>query len=1002
MAVQVLSYHRGPGLSALIRRFLPPSEEASQDAGVRFLVPSRKDRDWWLKRSDQDQYGPLNAPPDILWTWQDLYDTLCAAIGVRRRRPLSPPDHLLILRRLLDEALEEAPELVKRWPGLKRAGFLDVLSDDVRELLNEAVRPEQMDMASGGLPSPEGPASELLPGIYRRYLAYLEENGLLDSAQICTAAVELLNRERTPWGRELTLVFTGFLSFTHGQLELVRALVSHCKDTVILKPEAGLSGLYDAAGQLAGYAEQMGPALSPGRAVELPVADPSLEPEAVARNLALWPSGMGALAQAQAFPGFSNIGLMTSRGNSGAMVSALERYAIPFTLEAGTDISQTLPGRILASLHSLRNSGFPTYGTALLLTQPCFAGIAFSTANALKAGPVGLSAWEKYLKAARQDEVSETALRAVRSIAAFCRVLARGARPAELMSAFHKFLTVRGLWLDRMEALPYPDLDETIRTTASAIETVQEKALTLHELLPDIGPIGQTELKGERAFEFLETWCQQSDTRPPLPLCGAVRLYAGQPPVLASHPVWIMLDVTQQTWPGRAAQSPLLGAAERERLDRNGAHLPSVHDKAVQREALFRRLLQTGDSLTVLSRSEVDDGGRPLARSPFIERFCADMGNWELQTLAATPIEILTGGDDCLFPSIDPAPSSPELIPPVIRDPRGGPLGLGASDLKELLSCPMLWWLRRRGRLRERTLELATVADWGTLAHALWQEVWQKFRLAGDAARFPRLVQEEWNTLASGEGRYAPFKRFTGDHRLQRRLENLRFRILRLGAVQGRILDRLYQAGFRHREIWLEEEARLKRGLDGVTFTGQCDRIEVLEDKAGRPYALITDYKEGRVEKYEKGMSLEGCRWNTAGRDKFRFGLQLSAYAVLFEEGHPDLPLAGVNFLGLEDGRLTGTFAPELLEFFAPESSSSPRQLALPMTEREEEAEYAMRCAASLLHAGEFGPSYDSALCRTCGMKGVCRRGDFVGERLHTSGGEASWEDSGEDEPETV
>ncbi|MCR4818408.1 MAG: PD-(D/E)XK nuclease family protein [Fretibacterium sp.] len=999
MALKVLPYCRGSDLSSLIRDLLSGS---NQDT-VRFLVPSRKDRDWWLRRAGQDQFGPTGRR-SIPWTWQELYDDLCASMGTRRRRPLSPPDHLLILRCILDEVLDEEHGLTEHWPGLRRSGFLDVLSDDVHELLNEAVRPEQMEdpddqnnpikrNQTATEETARGPAADLLPRVYRRYLAYLDGNGLLDSAQICSATAELL-AGGGDWGRNFTLVFTGFLSFTHSQLELVRALISRSRDVVILKPETQLSELYDVAGQLALYSSSevraSDSSFTGGQIIEFPAAEPGLEPESVARRLALWAAGQlpvenneamdGDLSLFLPFPGFSNIGIMTSNNVAETMISALKRYAIPFNQETGKNISQTLPGQILASVRSLSNSGFPTYGMALLLAQPCFAGAKFSTANALRSGPVGLRAWEEYLSAANEDEPIQSARRAIRAIGSFCRAIARGGRPEELMDAFYKFLTTKGLWLDRMETANYEELDESIRTIASAIETVKEKSVTLHELLPDLGPLGQNKFKGERAFNFLETWCRQSNTRPPLSLSGAVHLYAGQPPVLASHPVWFMLDVTQRTWPGRIPSSPLLSTAERERLKQNGAHLPSAHDKAMQREALFRRLVQTGEDLTVLSCSNLDENDRPLARSPFIERFQTDMRYWDLKTLSTTPIEVLNSGDGILFSGIDPDSTIVERTPPVFHD-AGEIVGLGVSDLKELLSCPALWWLRRRGRIRERTVDLTTMADWGTLSHVLWQEIWLKFRESCDPTQFSSFVHGEWARLLSGDGPYDDFRRLTRDPRLQRRLENQHYRILRMSDTQERILKRLYQFGFQHKMIRLEEEAQLKLERGGIAFTGQCDRIEVFEEKQGGFVAIITDYKEGRAEKYEKGMSIKSCPWNIGEWEKFRFGLQLSAYAVMFEQQYPNIPLAGVSFLGLDDGRLAGSFTPELQEAFAPESVSK-KKLDIPLQERKDEAEYAMQCAASLLRSGKFSPFYGSELCRTCGMKSICRRSEFCSEFL--------------------
>ena len=126
MSVKVLPYCSGSDLTPLIQKFLAPGP-AEANEGVRFLVPSRKDRDWWLRRAGQNQFGPTGQRTTP-WTWQELYDDLSASLDTKRRRPLSPPDHLLILRRILDEVLEEDPGLAEHWPGLKRAGFLDASS----------------------------------------------------------------------------------------------------------------------------------------------------------------------------------------------------------------------------------------------------------------------------------------------------------------------------------------------------------------------------------------------------------------------------------------------------------------------------------------------------------------------------------------------------------------------------------------------------------------------------------------------------------------------------------------------------------------------------------------------------------------------------------------------------------------------------------------------------------------------------------------------------------
>ena len=116
--------------------------------------------------SPNEEFGLDEPPADILWNWQDLYENVCAFCEARPLRPIEPPDHRLILNRLLRELLKEEPELLSLWPGLGRTGFLDILSEDIRELINEAVLPEQAEF---GL-SQDDRTARILPRLYRNYL----------------------------------------------------------------------------------------------------------------------------------------------------------------------------------------------------------------------------------------------------------------------------------------------------------------------------------------------------------------------------------------------------------------------------------------------------------------------------------------------------------------------------------------------------------------------------------------------------------------------------------------------------------------------------------------------------------------------------------------------------------------------------------------------------------------------------------------------------------------
>lgn len=980
--MRVLSYRRVSELDRLMREFIPLGED------VRFLVPSRRDRSWWLDRSGNGEFGLAEVPTDVLWNWQDLYEDVAAFTEGRRLRPIDPPDHRLILSRLLGDLLKEEPKLLTLWPGLGRKGFLDILSEDIRELLNEAILPEQTE---AGLPE-DNPTSQVLPRLYRSYLKYLEDNGLMDSAQICTATLSLLESSPLPWGSDFALVLTGFLSFTQAQVRLVRKLNDRCREVIVLKPEADLPHFHDAARQLEKLTWEEEPGRVPGRILRMRTTESELEAEAAARALALWSAGRGPLSSERDFPGFGAVGIMLPSDGEEAVSEALTRYAVPHSAAQGISVDRTLPGRVLSAMWVLRSQGFRTYDTALFLAQPCFTGEEFSVAEALKAGPHGLAGWKAYLgeKAPLKDgrrERRSSALRALLATERFCRVLARGAPPPDLMEAFHKFLCEKGLWLDRLKALPlsYPELDETIRTTASAVDSVREKALALRELLPDIGPLGRQALKGEDAAEFLQIWCRETRIRPTPPLAGVVTLHTGPPPVLASYPVWIMLGVSQRDWPGRIAGSPLLGGPERERLAEAEAWLPSIQDKHLQREALFRRLILTGEEMTILSKAEADDNGRPIPETPFLDRFMADMGDWALRTLPVEGIDILLPTDGHVFEDVDaPLDERARRFDPVAEScgrMEERPLTLAVSDLQTLLECPLRYWLQRRARLRERPLGLVSAADWGALTHKFWERVWRRFDERREG--FLEIADAEWRALSAVDTEYTAYAPMIRDRRLGRRREILRLRAMRLAVLQARILERLAQAGFRHRAILLEEDAELLCELEGVRFSGRCDRVEILEGRDGALRAVITDYKTGRSARYEEGLSeLERYPWHDGGLDRFLRGLQLSSYALMYARQHSDAVLAGVCLLGHQDGGLAGTFSEELRGPCAAELRGEKKGNRCTLEERQEEARYAMVCAARILGEGRFAPFYGAPSCRYCGMKSVCRRGETVGEAL--------------------
>ena len=962
MSINIYSYNYVSELNTQIQSIT--KNFSSNPQKLKFVVPSRKDKTWF----------PFNS--FNLWTWNDIYDDVCNFSGSKLKKVLSPPDHFLILDSILKECFANYPEKIQALPGVTRPGFLEVISSDLRELMNEAVPPSSLNHDTES----SNPSEFLLPEVYENYLQYLYNYDLIDSSQICTETLNVI-KNNLSWGKDFIVIFTGFMSFNHSQLELVQALQDRCSEIVILKPEANLKNFHDANIQFLGTNADV--KKFSGKIIEIPVAEPSFEAEVTARNLALWSQNLFD----EKFTSFDDVGIVISNGTEAAFSEAFERYKIPYDFVEGIKINRTLPGKVLISIRNLRSRNFPAYETSMLLTQSCFAGINFPVMKAYRSGHSGLENWEEFLAVLlekSEDEITKKALLSIRAIKKFCETLAKKNTPRNIIKAFHEFLTTEGLWLESENKIyDFPELDENLRLTASAIQTVGEKVLALDEFLPDLGSVKDKKFSGDEAFDLLESWCKNSYTRAPVQISNAVRIFIERSPVLSHFPIWIMTDVTQKSWSANINSSPLLGNSEREKLAENKTFLPMTAEKAAQKEALFRRMIFTGEKLTIISRPELDSEGRPLSESTFMLNFIEDMKEWQCEKIKPEGIKILLGNDNFIFPEIDPHEKIFREVPKISMKANF----VGASDIKELLGCSFLWWQRRHAKLYEQELNIVSDFEWGNMLHKFWECVWKRYKLKmnSEGKIFIDIAKDEWEKLLKAEDdEYKNFAKLVKDFRLARRLGGIKFRVHRLMLIQAAIIDKLQYEGYEYEKILLEEEAHLRDEIENIKFFGQCDRIEILRNPRHERVAFIIDYKTGNGENYEKSMKIDNYEWNNFDESErlgeFSHGLQLSVYAAMFDKKYgSDIKLSGVYILGLEDGKISGSFSGIELKIFDEHKSEKFNGKIL---ERIEEGNYAMKCAANILNAGEFVPEYQSDLCKFCNVKSICRKGEFKGEVL--------------------
>ncbi|MBQ3652806.1 MAG: hypothetical protein II954_00140 [Synergistaceae bacterium] len=144
MSTKVFSYNKASELAGIIQAL-------RTDKNTRFVVPSRKDKFFFPYDGNTERE---------LWTWQEIYEDITKdSDPSQMKKVLSPPDHQLILKYILGRLIYSYTDKTDRLPGIKRPGFLSLLSDDIRELLNEGVTSGQLTHK----PESDNPSEFLLP-----------------------------------------------------------------------------------------------------------------------------------------------------------------------------------------------------------------------------------------------------------------------------------------------------------------------------------------------------------------------------------------------------------------------------------------------------------------------------------------------------------------------------------------------------------------------------------------------------------------------------------------------------------------------------------------------------------------------------------------------------------------------------------------------------------------------------------------------------------------------
>lgn len=916
-----------------------------------FVVPSGSDKELLL-RIVSDCGSFLGARPRI-WTWSDLYDNCARESASERRRVIDPPDHTLIVNHILRRYLDEAEERgISLPPGAAQEGFGTLLGNNMRELLNEEISPEHLLATlepQEGAPAPES----ILHALYSDYIDYLAENGLADSAQLPTLTRETIEHdtETAAFVREHTFVFIGFLSFTGGQRKLVH-LIKNIAKTIFILPETGIDDFYDAIRQI-DEAYTGRPEWSVG--IARLEAGNAQQFASLARELALWRCGKSSFGALGTLEDYGEVGVQVLPEQFRTLENALARYQIPYNTQARESVADTLLGELPRMLWNAYISGWATKRTAALLASPLFGATGFDAAKAMTGFPEGRRGWEKIL--------SGRILEIFRSLLQLCAKLEEGGAPLQIMT----------LWRDFLQELHIPDalaskvgeeydLDCIVKDASSVLSELDKKIESLRDLSRDIGKAADTELRGGAAVAFILGWGSTATLPIQLPQSRSVTVYVGQPPVLSSHKYWVMTDVDYNHWPGTLRESPLLDGAHKRRMNEKNedaddpAHIPELHEKRQQREALFRRLIATAETGVILTRSLTDSKQRPISDSPFFVPLQASKPPRSFHILSSVqyPVsKMIPGGSDPVFEGAEIPLGLPRhdfgLYPRTgLLTEKKDARPIGVSSIDTWLACPYAYWCDKKLRLEEARRDLYDPLRAGIFLHALWESCWQKY--VPGQHNFVTLALSNWEGALRRE-----YPELEDDARLFRHRERLHRQVLALAEKQDEIEAEICG----RQAVWSERKVE-PYACGGVSFAGRADRIDVYGDGF-----VVLDYKSNAAN---------------AHKDE----LQLAAYCVILEE-ETGLRAKGYGWLGHKDAKLYGFFEEGLKEMYCASTARGGN-----LADQMEKARDAMSKMAAAVVSGDYPAIYSTnnepnKKCRYCPYPALCRRRGAPGYELEAS-----------------
>ncbi|MDR1138192.1 MAG: PD-(D/E)XK nuclease family protein [Synergistaceae bacterium] len=885
------------------------ASETAKGAKPVYMLPSRKSEDWLLAmlRGEKDYFA---SRPEV-WSWQELYNRLVPK--AERRRCVDPPDHNLILQFVRERAVRGMESRAIPFPaGMKRKSFVTPLGEAIREMLLEGVEPEMIS------------ENEILRGLYEDYLSYLAKEKLADNSQLPSLILLSLGETLPRFTKGTVIRWVGFMSFTGTQLKLVKTLIDMGLNMEIFMPDSGTAGFRDASSQLG-----LDPvSIESGECSVIPLDAPDMYSE-FERIADLAADSYGGM----------DTGILVARDRSQAMASALSKRGIPWQFRSEVTADRTAIMDIAAQTWEIYKLGWPPSRTSHLLRSAAF-GLDADIAGIAREMPEGMAAWKEFFSG--DANATDTMSR----LESFCDLIKRGGSCEELLRGLMAFCG-NGEWEARLarEAGNDTSMDSAIREIASSRLEIEQKLAMMEDVTPALGEASGIRFEGDDAMAFLYDWAREAAIALPPLYKGAVCIYDSPPPVLLSHDVWIMTDVDGTRCPGPTSDHPLIGDKMRDSLNAApgaNVHLPTVHEKRRQKEAMFRRLLAVGERVSVAARARMDAGGNPIIDSPFMAPEAFRAGGWRIGNARSEDRSTLSRGHAYRgkFPRavLAAAPQAPQK-------PR-----ISLSRIDDLIDCPFAHWCGTIARFTSPPDPdfIMNPISLGNLMHEAWRHI-ANVQSRDEGGGYRSILLGEWDGIISN---LTEEYRMTADTRSAYIMANLKNNMLGVADLLDGIEALAASAGMKKTETRTEFPLPPLE-FENVIFTGRADKIERWSWNGGEG-AVIYDYKLGKSKGYAKKS-------------------QLAAYAAALRES--GTKVAGFCYLCHKDGRHHGSWSPDIKHVFA-KTSRSPG-----CDEQIENVLKKLSGIDDIIASGKYEAKYDSPLCGICDFPSICRRGERYGDR---------------------